>query len=164
MERNRADVDRLIAENQNLVRDTARRFLQTSAHNQDMLQCGLIGLWKAATKWKENGEFKHYARRSILNNMKKLYQRRKAAKNAETKSKKAEEAAEAVDYEDDTIDHIDLVRRINSAWPPNSRERYVLIALSNGVSKQAIAVALGIEKQTVQKIAVRAYARIKEDG
>ena len=34
---------------------------------------------------------------------------------------------EAEDCEEDTIDHIDLIRRINEAWPPNrERDLYLL--------------------------------------
>jgi len=161
MERSTAEVERLIAENQRLVRLTAQRYHPTRIHDQDLLQSGLIGLWEAATQWQEQGTFQPYARRCILNNMRD-YLRTGKRSIQEVNQRQPEEAE---DCEDDTIDHIDLIRRIEKAWPENSRERLVLIALSNGQSKLQIAVALGVQTQTVQKIAKRAYARIgEEDG
>ena len=54
-----------------------------------------------------------------------------------------------------------MLARIRAAWPENSRERYVLLALLRGVSRQSIAAALGVQLHTVRRIAVRAAARLR---
>ena len=168
MERSREEIDLTVETFQTLVPQTAQRFFRTHKNDQDLLQSGYIGLWEAATKWNpDKGKFEPFARHCIRNNMLDYLRNANSMKNQTVDKSPPEEAK---DYEDENIENMDaqnhdLQRRINEAWPQNSRERYVLIALSNGQSKLQIAVSLGIQQQTVQKIARRAYEGIKkEDG
>ncbi|NCB51941.1 MAG: sigma-70 family RNA polymerase sigma factor [Clostridia bacterium] len=157
-ERGGTETERLIARHHRLVWVTARRFFPRLSHDQDLLQCGLIGLWEATRSWSGEGEFATYASRSILNNMKDYL--RAAYKAPPPVDRGGRERAES--YEDRLIDRLDTVAGIKAAWPENSRERYILLALSAGVSKQSIAAALGVELHTVRRIAVKAMEGLRQ--
>jgi len=158
MNRSREEIERIVSEHQGLVLRTARRYFSRRASDQDLLQCGLIGLWEAAGTWRKTGRFESYARACIYHNMLNYLRAERQAPIP------AEELPEdAVEEETETLDRIVLLDRINAAWPENSRERYVLIALINGVSKTAVAAALGVQLPTVRKIMLRAFEKIKEE-
>ncbi len=141
-----------ITRNRNLVYALARRYFPRLSRDEDLLQCGLIGMWEAASRWEGTGSLTALARRCILNNM---HDYLRAEQNAPSPCPQPEPEAYA-EFEEETIDRLDMLERICGAWPENSRERYVLIALSNGVSKHAVAAALGVEMHTLRRIARRA--------
>ncbi len=152
-----AEVEGLLAQHRGLVLLTARRFFPRSQGDDDLLQCGLIGLWEAARTWRGAGAFPCYARRCILNNMRDyLRAQQRAVPPPEVWRRDPSES-----YEEEAIDRLDMLARIRAAWPENSRERYVLLALLRGVSRQSIAAALGVQLHTVRRIAVRAAARLR---
>lgn len=156
-ERSRAEVERIIARYQKLVCITARRYFPGLSQDQDLLQCGLIGLWEAIKTWHGEGRFSTYASRSIRNNMKDyLRMEHKASPPAGRRG-----GEPTGGYEDEVIDRLDMLARIEEAWPENSRERYVLIALSRGVSWHSLAAALGIQLHTARRIAMKAMEGLK---
>jgi RNA polymerase sigma factor (sigma-70 family) len=155
----RQEEEDLIIRYRRLVEFTARRFFPRLRHDQDLLQCGLIGLWEATRTWSGAGEFAAYASRCILNNMKDYV--RSEQKARVSGSQKVREGSRG--YEEALIDRLDNNARIKAAWPENSRERYVLLALSAGVCKQAVAAALGVDLHTVRRIAVRAMEKLEAD-
>ena len=147
----------LIIRYRSLVDLTARRFFPRLRYDQDLLQCGLIGLWEATRSWSGEGQFATYASRSILNNMKDhVRSERKAPLPVDRRV--PERTGE---YEERLIDRLDHTARIKAAWPENSRERYILLALSAGVSKQAIAAAMGTDLHTIRRIAVKAMQKLE---
>lgn len=154
------EVERLVVENIAIVRIIARKHFRSICNDQDLLQCGNIGLWKAAQSWRGVAPFRAFASMCVRQAMLK-YVERDTHKEYQPLGEAEEETAE---YEDGIIDALDLHRRICEAWPENSRERYILIALSKGVSKLAIAAAIGKDVQTVKKIAVKALEGIKKEG
>lgn len=143
-----------------LVPLTARRFFPRLARNEDLLQCGLIGLWEASRSWSGRGEFSSYACHCILNNMRDYLRAESKALPPPVRQER-----EQADWyvEDKLIDELDMISRIHAAWPENSRERYVLLALSAGVSRQSVAAALGVQLHTVRRIAARAMERLMQD-
>ncbi|MPM18376.1 RNA polymerase sigma-E factor [bioreactor metagenome] len=157
MEQSREEIDFIIREHQGLVLRTARRYFPRRARDQDLLQCGLIGLWEAARGWRKTGRFESYARTCVYHNMLSYL---RAEKRAPIPVEELPE--EAREEESESVDRIALLERISAAWPENSRERYVLIALSAGVTKTSIACALGVGLPTVRKIAQRAFEKIKD--
>jgi RNA polymerase sigma factor (sigma-70 family) len=70
MKSGREEIERLIRTHYDLVKMTARRCFPRHFGDEDMLQCGLIGLWEAARRWNGRGDFLPLARRCGLNNMK----------------------------------------------------------------------------------------------
>jgi len=154
-----AEAEGLVLRHQGLVYMTARRFFPQRLQDQDLLQCGLIGLWEATRIWCGDGEFMPFARHCILNNMRDyLRGEHRAAPATDCQAREADHG-----YEDETIDRLDMLWRIKNAWPENSRERYVLIALSKGISKQSVAAALGVQYQTVCRIAKRALEGLEPE-
>jgi len=143
-----------------LVPLTARRFFPRLARDEDLLQCGLIGLWEASRSWSGRGEFSSYACHCILNNMRDYLRAESKALPPPVRQER-----EQADWyvEDKLIDELDMISRIHAAWPENSRERYVLLALSAGVSRQSVAAALGVQLHTVRRIAARAMERLMQD-
>lgn len=160
MERSREEVGSLIVKYQWMVRKTALRYFPSRSRDEDMLQCGMIGLWEAAKSWQTSGKFSSYAIKCIKHAM---YDYLRSESKAPIPTEHLQE--EETDDETETIDRVDLTEKIKASWPENSRERYILIALSSGASMQAAAIALGVSLQTAKTIAEKAMAGLKkEDG
>ncbi len=153
------EAEYLIFRYKRLVWATARRFFPRHRLDEDLLQCGLIGLWEATRTWSGEGDFADYAGYSILNNMKDYI--RTAYKPPPPACRRGREGKGS--WEDKIIDRLDMLTLIRESWPANSRERYVLLALLAGVSKHSIAAALGVELHTVRRIAGKAMEGLKKD-
>lgn len=156
---NGAQAEHLVIRYKWLVRMTARRFFPRQLQDQDLLQCGLIGLWEAARSWSGRGDFTAYARYSVLNNMKDHIRTVYKAAPPPAYGRRLKQAESC---EDKIIDRLDTAARIKRSWPENSRERFVLLALMNGVSKQAVAAALGIQLHTLRRIAIKAMEGLEK--
>jgi len=160
MERSREEVERLIVRYKGLVRKTARKNFPDRVKDQDLLQCGLIGLWEAAETWDaKKSTFTTYATYCVKHNI--LDYLRSESKVPIPIQNMQEEV---IDDEMVTLSRLDLLEKIKAAWLENSRERYILIALSSGVSMQAAAIALGVPLQTAKELAEKAWERIEQEG
>ena len=74
---NRSD---FIEQNINLVYVVIREYYPFLASDEDILQCGMVGLCKAAKKWEQKGKFSSFARKIILDEVRtELKQRKKHA-------------------------------------------------------------------------------------
>jgi RNA polymerase sigma factor (sigma-70 family) len=152
-------IEKLIVRYRHTVQHIARRYFPDKANDEDLLQCGLIGLWEAARDWNQKGDFQAFANRCVYNNMCD-YLRAEGNVPPPVEPREDDEVEEQ-----DAFDHIHLMERIKSRWGENSRERYILTALASGISIMAVAASLGISVQTVRTIAERAWEGIqKEDG
>lgn len=69
LEREEDLVEHLIQSYKPLVYATARRLCPRLARDGDLLQCGMIGLWKAAEHWDQERPFSPLARRCVENEM-----------------------------------------------------------------------------------------------
>lgn len=157
--RNSAEIERLISDHIGLVRAIVRKQFASHRDEADLLQCGLIGLWEAARDWNGCCAFASFAAwciRCEITDYIRSTDRRKAECAITDDDEDQGEIAE-----DGMIGVIDLEARITDAWPPESRERFVLTSILHGVPKKSIAVVLGVHPHSVQRIAVRAYQRIK---
>lgn len=56
-----------IEENINLVYVVIREYYPNFISDEDIIQCGMVGLCKAASKWKKKGKFSSFAKKCILN-------------------------------------------------------------------------------------------------
>lgn len=61
------DKQQFISDNVKLVYFIIQKYYPTFAHDEDIVQCGMVGLCKAAKKWQQKGKFSSYARQCILN-------------------------------------------------------------------------------------------------
>lgn len=74
---NRSD---FIEQNISLVYVVIREYYPFLASDEDIIQCGMVGLCKAAKKWEQKGKFSSFARKIILDEVKtELKQRQKRA-------------------------------------------------------------------------------------
>ena len=56
-----------IEENINLVYVVIREYYPNFISDEDIIQCGMVGLCKAASKWEKKGKFSSFAKKCILN-------------------------------------------------------------------------------------------------
>lgn len=153
-----AEIDFLIEQHQSLVPRVAARSFPSLSRDPDLLQCGLIGLWRAAQTWDGERPFPPYARRCILNAMRNYTRDKNRITIHELPA--AAPPLSRGDLEECAAARLDLGDRIRRAWPPNSRERYILTALAAGASKRAVAAALGVDTYTVTRTARRAAEKL----
>ena len=68
----------LVEDNMNLVYFLIRTYYPTFIQDEDIIQCGMLGLCKAATTWEEDkSTFSSYASYCILNEVRNEFKRRK---------------------------------------------------------------------------------------
>ena len=157
----RSAVDALIEANRSLVDAVARRRFTAKCRDPDLLQCGMIGLWRAAEHWDGVRHFPPFAMACISNAMRNhLRTLRAQASEYPLPDELPDPGAE-----DEHMERLLLLERIDAAWPPNSRERLILVSLASGVTKTALAASLGTDTYHIQKIALRAWNGLdKEEG
>ena len=145
----------IIAGHKKLVHAVAARKFYRWQFDEDLLQCGLIGLWEAAQSWNGNGNFAAFAWPCIHHNMLD-YIRSKAAQPS------GEELPETLSYEQEyfDLDSLELMEKINSAFPPGTREHIVLLELALGASKKDLAQSMKMDTYQVTRIAKRAVKRV----
>lgn len=60
------DKKNFIEENLGLVYLIIREYYPAFISDEDIVQCGMVGLCKAANKWEKRGKFSSFARKIIL--------------------------------------------------------------------------------------------------
>jgi RNA polymerase sigma factor (sigma-70 family) len=140
--------DELILENLYLVNSVARKFGEL-ANDDDVIQCGRIGLWQAAEKWDGKREFKSFAkvciRHAIIDHLRGI--------------QRWESPIDTFD-EVGVEDEWDIVGAIRNTFKTGSREREILLGLLKGISKQDLADRFGISRRTVTAIARKAWEEL----
>lgn len=155
-------VEELIRRYRPMVYAAARRLAPWLRQDEDLLQCGLIGLWKAAEGWDEKRPFPPLARRCIENEMTSyLRQLRRQTGQLPTVPLRREE--EGLLYQEDwsEVETRDAVER---ATEPRSRERALLLAVADGYSVSEAARRLGMSRQTAQRKLRRFGRRLVAKG
>lgn len=139
-------VEELICRYRPMVYAAARRIAPWLRQDEDLLQCGLIGLWHAAEEWDEVRPFPALARRCIENEM-YSYLRRQQRQVPTVPLRRVEET---LVWEDDhaASELADAVERVTA---PGSRERALLLAVAEGYSVAEAARRLGFSRQTAAR-------------
>ena len=70
------DRKKFIEENVNLVYVIVREYYPTFIFDEDVIQCGMVGLCKAANKWEGRGKFSSFARKIILDEIRTEFKSR----------------------------------------------------------------------------------------
>lgn len=147
---------KLIEDNMNLVYSYVSKYYPTYLQDEDIIQCGMLGLCKAAEAWDETqSKFSTFAFKCIGNEIR--YEFRKRAKHYGVLS---------LDYEVDTEDgrvpvsaiipgeedvcYFDIGIDVNKLKP---KEKRVLELLQGNMNYADIGRELGITKQAVWSIA-----------
>lgn len=148
-------VEELIRRYRPMVYAAARRVAPWLRQDEDLLQCGLIGLWKAAEQWDEERPFPALARRCIENEMVTYLRRQRRQAFTVPLDCLGEAAAYEVDWS--AVETREGVERITA---PHSRERALLLAVADGYSVPEAARRLGISRQTAARKLRRAGQRL----
>lgn len=145
----------IIEQYKKLVHSVAARKFYRWQFDEDLIQCGLIGLWEAAQKWDGAKNFTAFARVCIYRNMLD-YVRSKAAQPS------GEELPDTFSYEEEysNLDNLELLEKIGNAFIPGTREHIILAELALGASKKDLAQSMNMDTPQVSKIAKQAVKRI----
>lgn len=149
-------VEELIRRYRPMVYAAARRVAPWLRQDEDLLQCGLIGLWKAAEQWDEERPFPALARRCIENEM-VTYLRRQQRQGSTVPLDWLGESAAAYEEDWSAVETRAGVERITV---PHSRDRALLLAVADGYSPAEAARRLGISRQTAARKLRRAGRRL----
>ena len=145
--------EELIAQNERLIKFVAYRSFPGHAKDEDLLQCGRIGLWNAARKWDGERDFAPFACACIRNAMRN-YLRGKLSLPDTEDIQEWEEGAEQ--------EEIALQSGLLSLFKGDTQEGKVALLLSQGWKKQEIAEKLGVHPQTVSRICAKIRSEIEE--
>lgn len=148
-------VEELIRRYRPMVYAAGRRLAPWLRQDEDLLQCGLIGLWKAAEQWDEVRPFPPLARRCVENEM--LSYLRRLRRQPPTAPLRQME--ETLVYNEDwsAVETRDAIER---ATAPHSRERAMLLAVADGYTVTEAAARTGLSRQTAARKLRRGARRL----
>ena len=147
--------EQLITENMNLVYSVVRKHYPTFIGDEDIIQCGMIGLCLAAKSWDSGkGEFSTYAWKCIRNEINHEFRRR--SKCPPTLSLEYEmddgEGGTATlrdlivgESDIEYLDNESILRQLNR------NEKVVFELLKSGLTTSDVANATGLHIETVRK-------------
>lgn len=159
--------NQLIEDNINLVYSVISKHYPGFIKDEDIVQCGMMGLVKAANKWDESkSSFSTYAFTSILNEIRMEF--RKRCRQPKTLSLDYEYSSKDGDSTtladvlvgDLDVDYVDTVPVCNKLKP---KELMVFKLLKEGNSGSDIARMIGMTRQNVNKYVRKIRALIKEE-
>lgn len=158
-------VEELILAYRPLVFAAARRLHPGDPLDEDLLQCGLIGLWKAAERWDGARPFgplaRHCVRSEMVDHLRRVGRWRREASPDDLPRRELRRH----DVHREDFDAVGLRDAVARTFPQGSRERALLLALLDGVSLPDAAKALGLRRGRCRDVAARAWMRLeREDG
>lgn len=151
------DVNTLVEQNMDLVRQIAYKRFAARLPDDDLIQQGNIGLWEAARKWNGSGNFRAFARVCIYHNM--VDYMRKPSRPAGEWPMTDEDGEEYIYYDD--LATMELCDDIDRAWPKGSPENDILSWLALGLDKRAVAAQMGMDVRQVTRTAKRAVKAVQ---
>lgn len=151
-----SDKQKLIEENMNLVYFTINKYFPKYSNDEDMIQCGMVGLCEAAESWDESKSlFSTYATRCIYNDITAELRRRR----------KHPFPSLSLDYEystsdgavpmseflqgDEDVQFVDIQGVIERLSP---REQDVFGLLRNGLNQTEIGEIYGLTSNRINQI------------
>lgn len=164
------DAENLMAQHGKLVYAALRRYFPHKSRDEDYIQIGNIGLWKAADTFQDGlGSFSTYAYSCILRELiaQDRQDNRSKRKSAFTEQSLSEMTANvcqpALNFEDRLISRFrteEILRRIRRE---NPRQAYVLSQRMQGRSNVEIAREMNVSRQRIYQICLKAGRYLKED-
>lgn len=142
----------LIEENMNLVYFLIHKKYPTMVYDEDLIQCGMVGLCTAADTWDENkSQFSTYACACILYEIRKEFRRR--SKHKETLSldfqvKNEDSEADFIEVVagSEDIDFVDCERFYQALQP---KERQIVEYRKMGLTNKEIGEKFGVKENTI---------------
>ena len=146
-------IQQLINENINLVYYIIRKYYPTFVDDEDITQCGMVGLCKAANTWDENkSTFSTYAGKCIRNEIKHEFRDRKKHQGVLSLDYEYSNGAdEDITLKDmivgqDDVDYVDTTFMYQNL---NSFESEIVDCKRKGMTTIEIANQLGCSRKTV---------------
>ena len=154
------DIDALIESNQGIVGNIARKHFSSRLPDDDLMQCGMIGLWEAAEKWSGLDPFPAFARVCIYHNLMDYVRGLSAKKRLPCDP--IEDADIAQEDKHDDLETLDLLTEFSRVFPIESTEYAVLSNVALFGDILTVARLLSLDAREVRKIAKRTYGAIIE--
>lgn len=145
------DKQQLIQENINLVHFLISKQYPNYRFDDDMVQCGMLGLCLAAENYDpKRGKFSAYARKFILGEINREFQNRKAvSKNVSLETRVGDELR----LEDVIVDEDDIAYMDDAFYEQLTDDELTILQLDNrGFTTDEIADKSGFNVQKVQKL------------
>lgn len=148
-------VETLIGRYRPLVYAAARRLCPALKRDEDLLQCGMIGLWRAAEIWDGQRPFSPLAMRYVETEM--LRHLRYLSRQPKTVPL-APEHLRATRETDFT--RCELESDLDRKFPPESQEHRVLAAVLRGETLSDAATAAGTSRRAIRRRLRRKAGRL----
>ena len=149
------DIQKLINENINLVYYIVHKYYPTFVDDEDIIQCGMLGLCRAANTWDETKSvFSTYASMCILNEIKMEFRKRKKHKGVLSLEYEYDDTKDSIVelkdmiIGDEDVDYVDVHSIYNQFTP---FEKKIFDYRKMGVTGVEIANKLGCSKQMISK-------------
>lgn len=144
-----------IEDNMNLVYFLIHKYYPTFIHDEDIIQCGMIGLCKAVDCWDDTKcKFSTYARKCILNEINMEFRNRKKEKGVVSLDKEIITDSGEVMYfgeliaGENDVSFVDLDGFINSL---TEKEKMIFDCFKAGMSSLEIIEKLHCSKELLNK-------------
>lgn len=146
----------LIEDNMNLVYFLVNKYYPTFNMDEDIIQCGMEGLCKAANTWEEGkSEFSTYASKCVLHEIYKEFQRRCRHKDVmslgypiATSDKDCATTAGDLIVGEEDVDYVDYESFYEQLKP---KEKLIVDYRRMGLTNEEIANKLGCHENSVSR-------------
>lgn len=145
----------MVEENMNLVYFLIRTYYPTFIQDEDIIQCGMLGLCKAADTWEENrSTFASYASYCVLNEIRSEFSRRKRhIKQLSLDYETTDSEGEVSTLSDiipgcADVDYVDLDGFCNELTP---RQKRILELKELGLNHTDIGKGVGCSHETINR-------------
>jgi RNA polymerase sporulation-specific sigma factor len=155
----------LVLENMKLVHGILNKFYPTYAFDEDMIQCGMLGLCKAADTYNdEKGKFSTYACTVIRNEIRIELTRREKYKHDVSLSTPVSDEEGVVTLEDQLSSQLDVDYCDDKGMLAEltDQERQVVMLRSKGYIQEEIATELGISRSVVAMICAKVKSKWRD--
>ncbi len=142
-------VELLIHRYMPLVYKLARRMWPQDPRDEDLLQCGVIGLWRAAEAWDQTRPFGPLARRYAMGEMADHLRRM----NKGPRTVPLEDRPEALETD---FTGVELASDVKRLYPEGSRPRALALAVLDGQPLSEAARGVGLRPARARHILRRA--------
>lgn len=159
------DKNELIVKNMNLVHGLLHKYYPALAFDEDLIQCGMLGLCKAVETYnEERSKFSTYAGKVILNEIRIELRRRKKYNGDVSLSTVVHSDEDDLTLEDQLVSQDDVYYSDDEAMLSKltKREREVAILRSQGYKQEEIATKLGVRQAQISRICTRIKSKWRD--
>lgn len=147
---------KLIEDNMNLVYFLIHKHFPTYVGDEDIVQCGMLGLCKAAATWDDSQQtlFSTYASKCIRNEIYKEFNNRNKHKGVLSLDYPTEASDGVVGTFGDLvvgnedIDYVDIEKFYDQL---NPKQQQIFTLLRSGLSQSDIATQFGVTRSSISK-------------